>query len=49
MVLEENFGVIFIHRRVEVLEDASFDKKKKEEEEERNWRIKTDTDTNTQG
>jgi len=27
MVLEENFGVIFIHRRV--LEDASFDKKKK--------------------
>jgi len=29
MVLEENFGVIFIHRRVEVLEDASFDKKKK--------------------
>jgi len=29
MVLEENFGVIFIHRRVEVLEDASFDKKKR--------------------
>jgi len=26
MVLVENFGVIFIHRRVE---DASFDKKKK--------------------
>jgi len=43
MVLVENFGVIFIHRRVE---DASFDKKKKEE---RNWRVKTDTDTNTQG
>jgi len=42
MVLVENFGVIFIHRRVE---DASFDKKK----EERNWRVKTDTDTNTQG
>jgi len=30
MVLVENFGVIFIHRRVE---DASFDKKKKKKKE----------------
>jgi hypothetical protein len=36
MVLVENFGGIFIHRRVA---DASFDKKK------RTCRIKTDTDT----
>jgi len=32
MVLVENFGVIFIHRRVE---DASFDKKKKKKKKKK--------------